>query len=147
MSHELSNLSSVPGSRVRRFRVGRGIGSGNGKTAGRGTKGQKSRSGSSLSPGFEGGQMPIQRRLPKRGFVNIFAVRYDIVNVRDLERLVGAQTVDVELLFQAGFVSGKRPVKILAEGELTRPLLVKAHAFSAAAVSKIQASGGSVEEL
>jgi large subunit ribosomal protein L15 len=132
---------------VKRFRIGRGIGSGNGKTAGRGTKGQKSRSGSSLSPGFEGGQMPIQRRLPKRGFVNIFAVKRDIVNLADLDRLAGVEIIDVDLMARAGLVSGNRPVKVLANGTLSKPVLVKAHAFSAEAINKIQAGGGRVEVL
>ena len=147
MAHELSKLAALPGARRKKFRVGRGIGSGNGKTAGRGTKGQLSRSGAALSPGFEGGQMPIQRRLPKRGFRNIFAVRYDVVNLSALERLEGVQVVDLDVLEGAGLISGQRPVKILANGALSKALVVKAHAFSAAAVTKIQSSGGSAEVL
>ncbi len=145
MSYELSSLAPIPGAKRRTKRLGRGIGSGNGKTAGRGTKGQNSRSGSGRSPGFEGGQMPIQRRLPKRGFTNIFKTSFDIVNLRDLDALSEVTVVDQDILKKAGVVSGRRPVKILADGELSRPLIVRANAFSAEASRKIQASGGTVE--
>lgn len=145
MSHELSNLAPVPGSRRRHFRVGRGIGSGNGKTAGRGTKGQNSRSGANLTPGFEGGQMPIQRRLPKRGFRNIHAIPVETVNVSELERIVGVSVVDVEVMKQYGLVTGKHKVKVLGDGELTKAFTVRASSFSAGATAKIEACGGKVE--
>ena len=145
MSNELSDLVIWPGSQKKKFRVGRGIGSGNGKTAGRGTKGQKSRSGSSLRPGFEGGQMPIQRRLPKRGFTNIFAVTVDIVNLWQLEDFSPQQVVDVDALVGRGLVSGKNPVKILGQGELTHSVNVVANAFSSGAIAKITAIGGKAE--
>lgn len=147
MAQELSNLSVHPGSKHTRRRLGRGIGSGRGKTCGRGTKGQLSRSGQGVTPGFEGGQMPIQRRLPKRGFVNIFGEKFDIVNLNTLERLVGVEVVDPDVLRMAGMISGRRRVKILATGTLTKTFVVKAHAFSAEATKKIEASGGKVEVL
>lgn len=145
MSHELSSLSPVPGSRRRSFRVGRGIGSGNGKTAGRGTKGQNSRSGAALTPGFEGGQMPIQRRLPKRGFRNIHAITTETVNVSDLERIVGVNVVDEAVMKQYGLVTGRHRVKVLGDGVLTKALVVRASSFSAGATAKIEACGGKVE--
>ena len=147
MSHELSNLSVLPGSKRRQRRLGRGLGSGRGVTCGRGQKGQNSRSGGGVRPGFEGGQMPIQRRLPKRGFVNIFAHKYDIVNLGSMERLVGVETIDPQVLMIAGIVSGRHPVKVLANGNLTKPFTVKAHKFTAEAVIKIEACGGKVEVL
>jgi len=145
MSHELSNLISIPRSTRAKRRVGRGIGSGNGKTCGRGQKGQKSRSGGGVRPGFEGGQMPMQRRLPKRGFVNIFAKTVDIVNLDVLERIATDGSIDIQVMVQAGVVSGNHPIKILAKGTLSKALEVKANAFSVQAEKKIKACGGSVE--
>jgi large subunit ribosomal protein L15 len=142
---KLSDLSPAPGSRRSRKRVGRGPGSGNGKTAGRGHKGQKSRSGYSKRAGFEGGQMPLVRRVPKRGFTNIFRIEYEVVNVGRLDGLEGEVTP--EGLAAAGLVKAGRPVKILADGELTTALKVAAHKFSRAAREKIEAAGGSCEVI
>ena len=127
-------------------RVGRGPGSGVGKTAGRGHKGQKSRSGGSTKPWFEGGQMPLQRRLPKRGFRPYRRVEYQVVNVRDLERVKGDEATP-ETMKAAGLIGSlRKPVKILGEGEISRALSVKAHAFSRTAREKIEKSGGGVSE-
>jgi large subunit ribosomal protein L15 len=140
---ELHDLSPNSGSTRNRKRKGRGPGSGNGKTAGRGQKGQKSRSGGSVHPRFEGGQMPLIRRIPKRGFKPIARVEYQIVNLRDLAKVEG--DVTLESLRRAGLVgSGKKPVKVLGEGEVTKKLTVSVHAFSASAKAKIEAAGGSV---
>ena len=140
---ELHDLSPTPGSRKNRKRVGRGPGSGRGKTSTRGEKGQKARSGGSIKPSFEGGQMPLVRRIPKRGFKSPNRVEYQVVNVRDLERLDGE--VSPEVLAGAGMIRGtKKPVKVLGEGEIAKTLSVRAHAFSASARSKIEAAGGSV---
>ena len=142
---DLHDLSPVPGSRKNRKRVGRGPGSGTGKTAGRGQKGQKARTGHSKNPArFEGGQMPLHRRLPKRGFHNPFRTEYQIVNVRDLARLEGEGEVTPESLKVGRLISSQvRPVKILGEGELEKALVVRAHAFSESAKKKIEAAGGS----
>jgi large subunit ribosomal protein L15 len=127
-------------------RVGRGPGSGVGKTAGRGHKGQKSRAGGSTKPWFEGGQMPLQRRLPKRGFRPYRRVEYQVVNVRDLERVQGDEATP-ETMKAAGLISSlRKPVKILGEGEIGRAISVKAHAFSRTAREKIEKSGGGVSE-
>ena len=142
---KLSDLSPAPGSRRSRKRVGRGPGSGNGKTAGRGHKGQKSRSGYRKRAGFEGGQMPLVRRVPKRGFTNVFRIEYEVVNVGRLDGLEGEVTP--EGLAAAGLVKAGRPVKILADGELTTALKVSAHKFSRAAREKIEAAGGSCEVI
>jgi large subunit ribosomal protein L15 len=143
---ELHDLSPTPGSRKNRKRVGRGPGSGRGKTSTRGQKGQKARSGGSVRPSFEGGQMPLVRRIPKRGFKSLSHVEYQVVNVRDLERLDGE--VSLEALAGAGLIrSTHRPVKVLGEGELAKALSVSAHAFSAGARSKIEAAGGSVNVI
>jgi large subunit ribosomal protein L15 len=144
---ELNTLRPAPGAKRPRKRVGRGPGSGNGKTAGRGHKGQKSRTGYSRRYGFEGGQMPLVRRLPKRGFTNIFRVEYQVVNLRDLERVfVDDDKVSLELMVERGLIGNlKRPVKILAEGTLTRKLTVQAHKFSKSAQAGIEAAGGSCE--
>ena len=140
---ELHDLSPSQGSHRNRKRVGRGMGSGLGKTAGRGQKGQKARSGGKVSPHFEGGQMPLHRRLPKRGFTNINRVEYQVVNLRDLEALEGAVTV--ASLKAAGLIGNvRKPVKVLGQGELTKALAVEAHAFSKSAKEKIEAAGGSV---
>lgn len=143
----LSTLRPAPGSKKPAKRVGRGPGSGMGKTSTRGHKGQRSRSGATLVPGFEGGQMPLQRRLPKRGFKNIFKVYYQIVNVTDLQGFEAGTTVTPELLVQQGKIkSVKRPVKILAKGELSTALVIQADKFSDAARQKIIAAGGTAEE-
>ncbi len=140
---ELHDLSPSDGSHRGRKRVGRGPGSGWGKTSGRGEKGQKSRSGGNVKPSFEGGQMPLHRRIPKRGFTNINRVEYQVVNVRDLDRFDGEVTVDT--LKAAGLVGSLRlPVKILGQGELAKSLQVTAHAFTKSAQAKIEAAGGSV---
>lgn len=146
---KLHELSPVPGSTSERKRVGRGAGSGNGKTAGKGHKGQKARSGGSIRPGFEGGQMPLQRRLPKRGFVNIFRTTYSVINLSDLnEKFEDGAVVDTEALKAAGLVTKLNDgVKVLGNGELTKSLTVKAAAFSASAKEKIEKAGGKTEVM
>ena len=129
-------------------RVGRGHGSGNGKTAGKGHKGQNARSGGGVRPGFEGGQMPMTRRIPKRGFNNIFAVKAATVNVSDLERFNDGVVVDTELLKASGLLKKTaNGIKVLGNGELTKNLTVKANAFSASAKEKIEKAGGKVEVM
>jgi large subunit ribosomal protein L15 len=144
---ELHDLHPAPGAKRSRKRVGRGPGSGNGKTAGKGHKGQKSRSGYSRRFGFEGGQMPLVRRLPKRGFTNIFKVEFEVVNLRDLERVFAdGDTVTPEILQETGLSrGGKRPVKILGDGELSKKLKVQVHKFSESARAGIEKAGGSCE--
>ena len=143
---ELHNLRPPKGSRRNRKRVGRGPGSGKGKTAGRGEKGQNSRSGGGVPPWFEGGQMPLQRRIPKRGFKNRNRVEYQVVNVGDLD-IVEGEVTPVSLR-AAGLVrSLRRPVKVLGTGEVTAPLSCSVHGVSAAARRKIEAAGGSVTVL
>jgi large subunit ribosomal protein L15 len=140
---ELHDLSPTSGSHRNRKRVGRGQGSGTGKTAGRGENGQKSRSGGNVHPRFEGGQMPLIRRIPKRGFKSINRVEYQVVNVRDLERVDG--DVSPESLRSAGLIGSlRKPVKVLGQGDLAKKLSVSAHKFSASAQAKIEAAGGSV---
>lgn len=141
---KLHELSPAPGSRHRRKRVGRGPGSGTGKTAGRGSKGQKSRSGYRRRAGFEGGQMPLVRRVPKRGFTNIFRREFAVVNLNQIGEL---DSVDPDVLIQRGMVKAGYPVKILGDGEVSKPLKVKAHRFSKTARHKIEAAGGTCEEL
>ncbi|MGH9324840.1 MAG: 50S ribosomal protein L15 [Vicinamibacteria bacterium] len=144
----LDSLKPAKGSTRSKYRVGRGPGSGNGKTAGKGHKGAKSRSGYSRRRGFEGGQMPLIRRVPKRGFTNIFAQDVVTVNVGELDRFPEGTVVTPTLLLQHGVVRrAKRPVKILGDGELKKKLVVEAHAFSAGARAKIEAAGGRVEKL
>ena len=157
---DLSNLSAPKGANKKRKRVGRGPGSTFGKTSGKGQKGQNARSGGGVRPGFEGGQMPLYRRLPKRGFHNNFATEVATLNVRDLERvfedgalvdllaltrarLIPASIVEEEGTFSVNLKADK--VKILGEGELTKKLIVKVHAFSKSAIEKIEAAGGSTE--
>ncbi len=142
-------LSPAPGSKHSRKRVGRGDGSGHGTYSGRGCKGQKSRSGAKVRPGFEGGQLPLIKRLPrKRGFVNIFRVEYSIVNIGKLNVFESGSEVTPAKLVAAGVVKSLRhPIKILAEGDIDRPLQVKANKFSAAAKAKIEVAGGKVEEV
>lgn len=143
---KLSELSPAPGSVKKGFRVGRGNGSGAGKTAGKGHKGQNARSGGGVRPGFEGGQMPLQRRIPKRGFVNIFATRYEAINVDQLDRFEDGAVVDEAAIKAAGLVKNTRDgIKILGRGELTKKLTVKVAAFSEGAKSKIEAAGGKAE--
>jgi large subunit ribosomal protein L15 len=139
---ELHELRPPSGSRRDRKRVGRGPGSGKGKTSGRGHKGQKARSGVSIPAGFEGGQMPLQRRIPKRGFTPLSRVEYQVVNVRVLEDVRGDE-ITPELLHEQGLIGSLRaPVKILGDGELTRSVRISAHAFSRAAREKIESAGG-----
>ena len=142
---KLHELSPANGSRRTRKRVGRGPGSGLGKTAGRGHKGQRSRSGFSRRPGFEGGQMPLIRRVPKRGFTNIFRKEYAVVNVGRLANLEGEVTPD--LLVETGCIRAGLPVKVLGNGEIDKALTVSAHKFSNAARKKIEAAGGRCEVL
>ena len=142
----LSNLRAPKKSSEKRKRVGRGMGSGMGKTATRGHKGQRSRSGSRLLRGFEGGQMPLHRRLPKRGFTNIFRQEYAIVNLGALAAL-GETTITPDLLRRAGVVKSKHRVKILGDGELKAALTVQAHKFSKSAQEKITKAGGKFEVL
>ena len=143
----LHTLRPSAGAVKPRKRVGRGPGSGHGKTASRGHKGLKSRSGGKPAAGFEGGQMPLQRRLPKRGFTNIFKIVYQIVNIKDLQDFEGHTVVTRELLQRTGRVkSAAKPIKILGDGELTVPLTVQADKFSEVAKQKIVAAGGTAEE-
>ncbi len=145
---KLNELQPASGSTKDRKRVGRGPGSGNGKTAGRGHKGQKSRSGSKSMRGFEGGQMPLQRRLPKIGFTNIFKKRYAIVNVGDLSKFDAGSVVDVQSLLDAGLVKKTYDgVKLLGNGELTSGITVKVDKISKSAAEKIEAAGGKVETV
>ena len=145
---ELSNLKPKKGARHAKKRVGRGPGSGHGKTSSRGEKGQKSRSGYSGKRGFEGGQMPLHRRLPKRGFTNIFKTDYAVVNVSDLERFDNGASVDEAMLRQAGLVKGSHDgVKVLGNGELSKKLTVSATKFSKTAKEIIEKAGGTVQEI
>lgn len=145
---KLNDLTRAPGSRKEPKRIGRGIGSGQGKTAGKGSKGQKARSGGSIRPGFEGGQMPLQRRLPKRGFTNIFGKEVTAVNVGALEKFEDGATVDAQALMDAGIVKVCGDgVKILGNGSLTKKLTVKVSAFSGGAKQKIEAAGGKAEVI
>ena len=142
---KLHELTPAKGSRKARKRIGRGPGSGTGKTAGRGHKGQRSRSGFSRRPGFEGGQMPLVRRVPKRGFTNIFRTEYAVVNVGRLDALDGEVSPDT--LIETGWIKKGELVKILGQGDLGKALTVKAHKFSQTARSKIEQAGGSCEVL
>ncbi|MEW6545973.1 MAG: 50S ribosomal protein L15 [Bacillota bacterium] len=141
----VGDLRPAPGSRKARKRVGRGIGSGHGKTAGRGHKGQKARAGGGVRPGFEGGQMPLQRRMPKRGFTNPFRQEYAIVNLDQLNRFADDTVVTEELLREEGLVRKNLPVKVLGRGQLERRLEVRVHAVSERAREAITARGGKVE--
>ena len=144
----LDNLGPPAGSKASRKRVGRGHGSGRGKTSGRGHKGQKSRSGAAIPAWFEGGQMPLYRRTPKRGFQPPNRTEWSVVNVGDLERIVGSTEVDPQVLREHGLIRSLRhPVKVLARGDMDRPLTIRAHAFSAAARTKIEAAGGSAQVI
>ena len=142
----LSNIRAPKKSSEKRKRVGRGMGSGMGKTSTRGHKGQRSRSGSRMIRGFEGGQMPLHRRMPKRGFTNIFRTEYSIVNLEALAAL-GETTVSPDVLRKAGVIKTKHPVKILGDGELKSAITVQAHKFSKSAQEKITKAGGKFEVL
>jgi len=145
---DLSTLSPPAGSRKRRKRVGRGEGSGHGGTSCKGHKGQKARSGGKTALGFEGGQMPLKRRLPKRGFTNIFKKQYAIINVDDLSGFAANSIVDPEALLSRGLVKKINDgIKVLGAGEIDRPLVLKVHKYSQTAFNKIVAAGGQVEEL
>ena len=147
MAKNLSNLRAPKNANTARKRVGRGMGSGMGKTSTRGHKGQGSRSGSSLMRGFEGGQMPLHRRLPKRGFTNIFKVEYEVVNLDRLAKL-SESDITPEVLRKAGVVNGKNAVvKVLGQGELSKALTISAHKFSKSAQEKIEKAGGKVTVL
>ena len=145
MSNMLSQLTVVKGSTKKNKRIGRGPGSGHGKTATKGHKGKKARTGGTVARGFEGGQMPLHRRLPKFGFTNIFRVEYSSVNLDQLARFEGV--VSPELLAEVGLTKPGRPVKILGRGQLTKKLTVKAHKFSERASQGIRSAGGTVEEI
>jgi len=143
---ELHDLKPTPGSRKDPKRVGRGPGSGTGKTAGRGHKGQKARTGGKVRRGFEGGQMPLHRRLPKRGFHNLFRTEYQVVNLRALVELEGE--IDPQVMKERGLISSLRlPVKVLGDGDLSAALVVRADAFSGSARRKIEEAGGSAHLL
>jgi len=146
--YNLGNLSPSSGSKKKPKRVGRGIGSGHGKTATRGSKGQNARSGGGVRPGFEGGQMPIQRRLPKRGFTPIRKVSYTLINIRDLKSFESQSTVDVPALIRKGIIHQlKDGVKLLGHGEIKNPLFVKVNKYSQGARQKIEAAGGTIEVI
>lgn len=143
---KLNELAPAKGAVKDRKRLGRGVGSGAGKTAARGTKGHKSRSGGGVRPGFEGGQMPIHRRLPKRGFTNIFRKKIAIVNVRDLTGFESGATVDHAALISAGLIKGQFDgIKLLGQGDIDIPLTVQVNQVSKSASEKIKAAGGSIE--
>lgn len=145
---KIHELTPAPDSNKEVKRVGRGHGSGNGKTAGKGHKGQNARSGGGVRIGFEGGQMPLARRIPKRGFNNIFAAKYAVVNVSDLNKFKDGTVVDTELLIASGLVKKVNDgVKILGNGELTAKLTVKAAKFSQSAIEKIEKAGGKAEVM
>lgn len=145
---DLSNLKPPRNSRKGPKRVGRGPGSGHGKTACRGHKGQRSRSSGNVRPGFEGGQMPLMRRVPKRGFHNPSKKVYNILNIRDLERFEANATIDAQSLINAGLIRKiNNGVKILAQGEINKPLTVRVDKISSSARAKIEAAGGKIEEI
>ncbi len=144
----LHELSPVAGSKKEPKRIGRGHGSGQGKTAGKGHKGQKARSGGSIRPGFEGGQMPLQRRIPKRGFNNIFAKKIIAINLSDLNVFEDNEVIDAKALIDKGIIKKEYDgIKILSNGEMSKKLIVKANAFSEAAKQKIEEAGGKAEVI
>jgi len=148
MPTHIGTLRPPKGATQRRKRIGQGMGSGHGKTATRGSKGQRSRTGARVRPGFEGGQMPLQRRLPKRGFTNIFRKHYAVVNLRDLAKLEPQEKITPDVLVQQGLVKRLGDgLKILGDGEVKSPLLVSAHAFSKSAREKIEKAGGKAEVI
>ena len=145
---KLHELSPAEGSRKKRKRLGRGVASGTGKTAGRGTKGHNSRSGGGVRPGFEGGQMPLHRRLPKRGFTNIFKKKIAIINIRDLSRFETGSVIDESTLAGAGLIKGKSDgIKLLGQGEINMPLTIRINCASKSASEKIIAAGGVIEAV
>lgn len=145
---QLHELTPAKGSRKNRKRLGRGIGSGVGKTSGRGHKGQNARSGGGVRPGFEGGQMPLTRRLPKRGFTNIFAKEYAIINLDQLDRFEDGAEVNIDILHDMGLVKDKKSgLKVLGNGELTKKVTIKAAKASKTATEKIHAAGGKIEVI
>src|SRR5690242_18407238 len=145
---QLNTIKPAIGSNKNRKRIGRGTGSGHGKTATKGHKGQKARSGGSIKPGFEGGQMPMHRRLPKRGFNPLTKKEYAVVNLCQLDIFEAGSVVDAEALIKSGCIGGlKDGIKVLATGEITKALTIKAHKFSASAREKITAAGGTIEEI
>jgi large subunit ribosomal protein L15 len=142
----LNDLSPPKGSRRPRKRLGRGVGSGKGKTAGRGTKGHNSRSGGGVRPGFEGGQMPLHRRLPKRGFTNIFKKKISIINIRDLSKFESGSVVDEPALVRMGLVKGRRDgIKLLGQGDIKIPLTIRVNQVAKGAEEKIISAGGKIE--
>lgn len=144
----LNELSPASGARKKKKRLGRGPGSGHGTTSGRGSKGLKSRSGGRARPGYEGGQMPIHRRLPKFGFKNIFKKEYDVINIRDLSRFASGDVVDEAALIKKNLIKGaKDGVKLLGNGEISIPLTIKVHLVSKGAKQKIEAAGGKIEVI
>ena len=145
---KLEELKPAQGARKKAKRVGRGPGSGHGKTSTKGHKGQKARSGGVKGPGFEGGQMPLQRRLPKRGFTNIFRKEYAVVNVGDLQRAGTSGTITPEIMLEKGLVKDMMAgIKVLGTGEVKSGITVRAHKFSKSAIEKIQAAGGKAEVI
>ncbi len=145
---KLEELKPAEGSRKKRKRVGRGIGSGHGKTACRGAKGQKARTGGGIKAGFEGGQMPLQRRLPKRGFRPLFKKRFVILHLKDLNRFPKDTVVEPDLLFQSGLLRKRgEAIKLLSDGELQHPLTIRVHQASKAALQKVEAASGRVEVI
>jgi large subunit ribosomal protein L15 len=145
---KIGDLRPAKGSIKRNKRVGRGVGSGHGKTSCKGHKGQKSRSGGTKGPGFEGGQMPLQRRLPKRGFKNRFKIEYAIINLEDIGKMQGLDFITPEVLVEKGIIKNlKNGIKVLGKGEIQRAITIKADAFSASALAKIAAAGGKAEVI
>jgi large subunit ribosomal protein L15 len=142
---DLSSLKPGRGAKKKRKRIGYGVGSGHGKTATRGSKGQKSRSGGGKPPGFEGGQMPLKRRIPKRGFWSPFRKEYQVLNVGILQRFSPNSEINLKVLQEMRMIKGKKPVKILGKGDISNSLTVTAHAFSRSAREKIEAKGGKVQ--
>lgn len=144
----IEDIRPAEGSTKNRKRVGRGVGSGHGKTSCKGHKGQKARSGGTKGAGFEGGQMPLQRRIPKRGFTNIFKKEYAIVNLNTLDAIKGDAVITPELLIEKGIIKKvKDGIKVLAKGSIKRPVTIKANAFSTSAAAKIEAAGGKTEVI
>ena len=142
---KLNELTIPQGSRKKKRRIGRGKGTGSGETSGRGTKGQNSRSGGGVHVGFEGGQMPLQRRLPKRGFTNIFKKQYEVINVKDLNHFTSGELITGDTLRKSGLVKKARAVKLLGQGEISYSLKIKVNKVSQAAKRKIESAGGEIE--
>ena len=148
MTTHIGTLRPPQGAHKRRKRIGQGMGSGHGKTATRGSKGQRSRTGARVRPGFEGGQMPLHRRIPKRGFTNIFKKRYAVVNLKDLEEFKPEDAITPALLVERGLIKRLRDgLKVLGDGELKAPLQISAHLFSKSALEKIGKAGGKAEVI